>query len=172
MFTDKSKFKKLAKSAYKAGNLFIGLTESMYIIYSSYWRLEVRQMFLDNQHKAALVELVGDLPAPGTVCRYGDGEPVEQLEGTPECHLFKQWDNMQQSLTATHLSVDTVGKASLRMMEDVQTGKKMYVNGIFPAMICTSAVQEEEALVDILEAFELAYGFTSENEIEHGEDAR
>lgn len=172
-------------------------------------------MFTDKstfkkQHKAALVELVGDLPAPGTSCRYGDGEPVEQLEGMPVCHLWKQWDSMKRSLTETHLSVDTVGNASLRMMEDTQTGEKMYVNGMFPAMIRTSAVQEEEGetypakdprtdghrciwsnnvmsfmcylrrpryqeeqeLLNILEAFELAYGFTSENELAYTEDGQ
>lgn len=203
MFTNNSTFKKLAKSAYKAGNLYIGLTEDMYIISSDYWRMEVRQMFLDKKHKAALVELVGDLPEMGTEYRYIDGEQAERLEDTPVCSLAKTWNNMKRSLTATHISVNTIGNATLRMMEDAQTGEKVYVNGVFPAMIRTSAVQEEEGetypdidprtdglrciwnnnvmsfmcylrkpryqeeeeLLNILASSELAYGFTSENEI-------
>lgn len=210
MFTNKSTFKKLAKNAYKAGNLFIGLTEDMYIISSNYWRMEVRQMFLDKQHKAALVELVGDLPEPGTIYRYVDGEQAERIEDKPVCSLAKTWHNMKRSLTATHISVNTIGNATLRMMEDVQTGEKVYVNGVFPAMIRTSAVQEEdgetypdidprtdgmrciwsnnvmslmcylrrpryreeEELLNILASSELAYSFTSDNEVAYGEDAR
>ena len=64
MFIKTSIFKKLLKKAYKNDNLSVGHSEKakVYYIVGGYWFVAVQEQFFPNAEKAALVELIGDLP--------------------------------------------------------------------------------------------------------------
>ena len=64
MFIKTSIFKKLLKEAYKNDNLSVGHSgkAKVYYIVGGYWFVAVQEQFFPNAEKAALVELIGDLP--------------------------------------------------------------------------------------------------------------
>ena len=64
MFIKTSIFKKLLKEAYKNDNLSVGHSEKakVYYIVGGYWFVMFKNNFFLMLKKAALVELIGDLP--------------------------------------------------------------------------------------------------------------
>ena len=64
MFIKTSIFKKLLKEANKNDNLSVGHSEKakVYYIVGGYWFVAIQEQFFPNAEKAALVELIGDLP--------------------------------------------------------------------------------------------------------------
>lgn len=66
MFLNIAKFKKLLKEAYEGKGLRVGRPgASWYCIQGAYWSMEVPVDYMKKEAKAALVELIGDLPAAG-----------------------------------------------------------------------------------------------------------
>jgi hypothetical protein len=80
MFIKTSIFKKLLKEAYKNDNLSVGHSEKakVYYIVGGYWFVAVQEQFFPNAEKAALVELIGDLPRDEYV-RIHKNESRQQL---------------------------------------------------------------------------------------------
>lgn len=72
MFINLIEFKKLLKNAYKGGGLIVGRLEEDMILTngSGTWGVQVEAECVPNKLKGALVELIGDLPEYGEVCRY------------------------------------------------------------------------------------------------------
>lgn len=59
MFIKEAVFKKLVENAFKDGTLEVGKTKGWYTINSTFWALEVRNMFLTNKIKSILIEFIG-----------------------------------------------------------------------------------------------------------------
>ena len=80
MFIKTSIFKKLLKEAYKNDNLSVGHSEKakVYYIVGGYWFVAIQEQFFPNAEKAALVELIGDLPRDEYV-RIHKNESRQQL---------------------------------------------------------------------------------------------
>ena len=72
MFINLIEFKKLLKNAYKGGGLIVGRLEEDMVLTngSGTWGVQVEAECVPNKLKGALVELIGDLPEYGEVCRY------------------------------------------------------------------------------------------------------
>lgn len=62
MFIKTTLFKKLMKEAYKGAGIRIGHKKDYYYIAGSYWALMVYEEHFPKKEKAAVVELIGDLP--------------------------------------------------------------------------------------------------------------
>ena len=66
MFLNIAKFKKLLKEAYEGKGLRVGRPgANWFCIQGAYWSMEVPVDYMKKEAKAALVELIGDLPAAG-----------------------------------------------------------------------------------------------------------
>lgn len=66
MFLNIAKFKKLLKEAYEGIGLRVGRPGAhWFCIQGAYWSMEVPVDYMKKEAKAALVELIGDLPAAG-----------------------------------------------------------------------------------------------------------
>lgn len=64
MFIKTSIFKRILKDAWKGAGLTVGKKEEMYFIQGAYWILFVYEKDFTSKNKAAVIELVGDLPEP------------------------------------------------------------------------------------------------------------
>lgn len=81
MFIKTSIFKRILKDAWKGAGLTVGKKEEMYFIQGAYWILFVYEKDFTSKNKAAVIELVGDLPEEGEVYRaYEKGKKQYELK--------------------------------------------------------------------------------------------
>lgn len=59
----------MMKEAYKTAGMTVAQTEERYYIAGSYWEMDVRKAFMPKQILAQLIELAGEVPAPGKAFR-------------------------------------------------------------------------------------------------------
>lgn len=81
MFLKTGEMKKIMKSSLKKHGLTVGNVDGHYLVYSDNWGVYVEHAFATNKFKAAIMELVGDLPEPYECCHYtvgGDKEIRQQ----------------------------------------------------------------------------------------------
>lgn len=62
MFLKTAELKKLMKDRLKASGLIVGYIGNHYLVYSDCWGLYVDDLYASNKFKAAIMELIGDLP--------------------------------------------------------------------------------------------------------------
>ena len=71
MFLKISEFKKVMKSALKtAGGLYVGNVNDQYLVYTGYWGVCVEKLYATNKFKAAIMELIGDMPEEDSCYKY------------------------------------------------------------------------------------------------------
>lgn len=70
MFLKTAELKKMMKSALKGAGLHVGNIMGAYLVYGSTWGLGTDTEYASNRFKAALTELIGDIPEPGECYRY------------------------------------------------------------------------------------------------------
>lgn len=70
MFLKTAELKKMMKSALKSAGLFVGNIRGNYLVYGITWGLSTDAEYASNKFKAALTELIGDIPEPGECYRY------------------------------------------------------------------------------------------------------
>lgn len=81
MFLKISEFKKIMKSALKtSGGLIIGNVEGHFLVYTSLWGVWVESVYATSKFKAAIVELIGDMPEEETCYRYHLEEKILKME--------------------------------------------------------------------------------------------
>ncbi len=82
MFIKTTVFKRLLKQAYKRDALQVGHKDNtnIYYIVGDYWAVMVEAKFFTNSAKAALVELIGDLPKNESVRIYSDGTRQQLID--------------------------------------------------------------------------------------------
>lgn len=62
MFLKTGELKKIMKSSLKRHGLIVGNVNEHYLVYSDNWGVYVEHAFASNKFKAAIMELIGDLP--------------------------------------------------------------------------------------------------------------
>lgn len=82
MFIKTTVFKRLLKQAYKRDLLQVGHEDNtnIYYIIGGYWAIMVEKRFFTNAAKAALVELIGDLPKNESIKIYSDGTRKQLID--------------------------------------------------------------------------------------------
>lgn len=70
MFLKTAELKKMMRSALKSAGLYVGNIAGNYLVYGSTWGLSTDTEYASNKFKAALTELIGDIPEPGECYRY------------------------------------------------------------------------------------------------------
>ena len=92
MFLNITEFKKFLKTAYKGSGLIVGVLDGNLILTNSsrIWGVQVDGDYIPNKLKAALVELIGDLPEEGEVLNYTkDAAQAEMNLG--EFDFYHMW---------------------------------------------------------------------------------
>ena len=81
MFLKISEFKKAMKSALKtSGGLVIGNVKGHFLVHASLWGVWVESIYATSKFKAAIVELIGDMPEEETCYRYRLEEKKLKME--------------------------------------------------------------------------------------------
>lgn len=82
MFIKTTVFKRLLKQAYKRDVLQVEHEDNtnIYCIVGGYWAVMVEAKFFTNSAKAALIELIGDLPENESVRIYSDGTRQQLID--------------------------------------------------------------------------------------------
>ncbi len=76
MFIKEQVFKKIAKQAWRKSSLVVAHAQGVYHIEMGPVMMQVKAGLMSNKTKAALVELIGELPAEGEGYKYGeDADP-------------------------------------------------------------------------------------------------
>ena len=81
MFLKISEFKKAMKSALKtSGGLVIGNVKGHFLVHASLWGVWVESIYATSKFKAAIVELIGDMPEAETCSRSRQEEKTHKME--------------------------------------------------------------------------------------------
>lgn len=70
MFIKTAALKKLMKDALKRSGLVVGNVNQHYLVYTNSWGVYIDDLYASNKFKAAIMELIGDLPEQGECYRY------------------------------------------------------------------------------------------------------
>lgn len=79
MFLKTGEMKKIMKSSLKKSGLTAGNVDGHYLVYSDCWGVHVEHAYATNKFKAAIMELIGDLPEQHECYRYTI-EPDKELK--------------------------------------------------------------------------------------------
>lgn len=79
MFLKTGEMKKIMKSSLKKSGLIVGNVNDHYLVYSDNWGVYVEHLYATNKFKAAIMELIGDLPEPYE-CYIYTVEPDSELK--------------------------------------------------------------------------------------------
>lgn len=96
MFLNITEFKKFLKAAYKGSGLIVGILDGNLVLTNNgrTWGVQVEGEHIPNKLKAALVELIGDLPEEGEVLNYTqDGAQTEMDLG--DFDFYAMWMRAQ-----------------------------------------------------------------------------
>lgn len=97
MFLKTGELKKILKASLKKHGLVIGCVNRHYLVYSDNWGVYVRSIYASNKFKAALMELIGDLPEPEE-CYFYEIEPVNrQPVSRPESNYINPFERWKQA---------------------------------------------------------------------------
>lgn len=77
MFLKTGEMKKIMKASLKRHGLIVGNIDEHYLVYSDCWGIYVEHAFATNKFKAAIMELIGDLPDPYECYNYTYGNDKE-----------------------------------------------------------------------------------------------
>lgn len=80
MFLKTGELKKIMKASLKKHGLIVGNVNDRYLVYSDNWGVYVEHAFATNKFKAAIMELIGDLPEPGECYHYTIGSDKELVQ--------------------------------------------------------------------------------------------
>ena len=106
MFLKTAELKKMMKSALKGAGLYVGNIAGNYLVYGSTWGLSTDTEYASNRFKAALTELIGDIPEPGECYRYYMKEKQVAQDGCvdyPDVH--EAWKAAKDHAVGTPLNL-------------------------------------------------------------------
>ncbi len=80
MFLKTAELKKLMKDALKRSGLVVGYVNGNYLVCTDSWGAYINDLYASNKFKAAIMELVGDLPEKGECYRYTIKNKIPEQE--------------------------------------------------------------------------------------------
>lgn len=105
MFLKTGELKKNMKAALKSGGLYVGNINGRYLVHASTWGLSTEILYASNKFKAALMELIGDIPESGEYYKYSqqDGEVVQDSQ-TDYPDIYWLWKEAKDYATYVPLN--------------------------------------------------------------------
>ncbi len=107
MFLKTGELKKVMKSALKSRGLAVGNTDGQYLVYCDSWGVCVDAVYASNKFKAAIMELIGDLPEDGECyrCSLSPEREIEQERVYDIPVPFEDWKAAGDFASETPLSL-------------------------------------------------------------------
>ena len=139
MFIKTSIFKRILKDAWKGAGLTVGKKEEMYFIQGAYWILFVYEKDFTSKNKAAVIELVGDLPEEGEVYRaYEKGKKQYELKVRDEWE-YKKWLSARDRYEDTEIKY-----RGMAVLQNVETKEMSYIPDQILELVSLSETGEYE----------------------------
>lgn len=139
MFIKTSIFKRILKDAWKGAGLTVGKKEEMYFIQGAYWILFVYEKDFTSKNKAAVIELVGDLPEEGEVYRaYEKGKKQYELKVRDEWE-YKKWLSARDRYEDTEIKY-----RGMAVLQNVETKEMSYTPDQILELVSLSETGEYE----------------------------
>lgn len=106
MFLKTAELKKMMKSELKGAGLHVGNIMGAYLVYGSTWGLSTDTEYASNRFKAALTELIGDIPEPGECYRYYMQEKQVAQDGCVDYpDVYEAWKAAKDHAVGTPLNL-------------------------------------------------------------------
>ena len=106
MFLKTAELKKMMKSELKGAGLHVGNIMGAYLVYGSTWGLSTDTEYASNRFKAALTELIGDIPEPGECYRYYMQEKQVAQDGCVDYpDIYEAWKAAKDHAVGTPLNL-------------------------------------------------------------------
>ncbi len=108
MFCKTGELKKIMKASLKRCGLFVCNVNNHYLVYADNWGIYVNHVFASNKFKAAIMELIGDIPEPGECYHYTideDKELVSQMV-MDVVEPYKSWMQAKDYGVITPMSLE------------------------------------------------------------------
>ena len=106
MFLKTAELKKMMKSELKGAGLHVGNIMGAYLVYGSTWGLSTDTEYASNRFKAALTELIGDIPEPGECSRYYMQEKQVAQDGCVDYpDVYEAWKAAKDHAVGTPLNL-------------------------------------------------------------------
>ena len=140
-----STFKRLIKQAWKKERLIVGADNEEYFIECGYFVIRINKQYMPKGHKAALIELTGDLPEAGEVFKAGKDKDPEQVTEFKDIWLLKDIDIAVRDVWETNVYVSHKG-TMLRMLQSGD--KNMFITADFVNMIDRDVDRDVETEVE------------------------
>ena len=144
MFLKPNIFKALINKAWKGAGITIFNTGKHWYICGYSWAAVIDKSVMPNKTLAALIELVGEMPAEGSGFKAGKNVPSQyELREAVEIDLVKKVKEADEEMKPTIVLVERDGKWC-RLIQHPDTGKIKYINDVFIQIISASAIDEEK----------------------------
>lgn len=92
MFLKIGELKKIMKDALKSSGLIVGNTGEWFLVYTEKWGVATELQYLSNKFKAAVIELIGDLPEEGEAYLYNiDEHGLKQAPDLDPVDPYDEW---------------------------------------------------------------------------------
>lgn len=130
MFINTTKFKKMITDAWKHHHFIVGVTEEKYFFSDGTWIISVYNDMLPNKEKAAVIELIGELPEPEQIMKTGKDMPAQYMIPDDVWDIEKTFDKCQYCMTVTRsIYQDTLNR--YRVIQNRQDQKCFFINDYF-----------------------------------------
>lgn len=145
MFVSATNFKKLIKKSWAAEGLTIGATENEIFLAGGSWVIRVFKREIPNKIKAAIVELIGELPAAGEVftCYKKEATQYEVAENE-YWNIRERFESAQVPLNITRVQYS--GGKDMRVLQHQDTQICVLINDFFLDVIDYGATEENECI--------------------------
>lgn len=143
MFVNASAFKKLIKESWSKEGLTMGATEEEIFLAGGAWVIRVHKTEMPNKIKAAIVELIGELPATGEVftCYKKEATQYEVAENE-YWNIRENFEDATVPLAVTKVKFQ--GIKELRVLQHEKTKTCTLINDFFMQLIDYSAREDCE----------------------------
>lgn len=138
MFLNNTILKRLMKEAYRNANMVVAQTEDRFYIGGAYWEMDVRKEFMPKQIMAQLIELAGEVPAPGKVFRATKEENLEEDGLRQEVKT----EGFTEPIDITDIIIIGSLGTYQRVLQD-REGKTYIVNNMFIDIADNNATEEQ-----------------------------
>lgn len=143
MFINTGKFKKMITNAWKLHHFIVGCVEGKYFFSDGACIISVYRDMLPNKEKAAVIELIGELPEEGQVMKTGKDMPSQYMVMTDMWDVEKTFEKCQCSMTVTR-SLYQGSLSTYRVIQNRKDQKCFFVDNYFIDLFDRGAWTEDD----------------------------
>lgn len=143
MFINTSKFKKMITNAYKMCHFIVGAKGEKYFFSDGTWIISVYSDMLPKKEKAAVIELIGELPDRGTVIKTGKDMPAQHMIMDDVWDVEETFTKCKFNMTVTR-SIYQERFNTYRVIQNRQNQECFFVNDYFIDMFSRKAWTEND----------------------------